>query len=153
MPFQKRNQFGRGRPKGSRNKLLALLDKRRDKALPKAMEHAATLAEGGDWPAIHFLLTHGYPAQRDRPVEVEVEPLEKPADVVKAGELILTAMLAGRITPQEAAAVLANVTSHRNNIQFNVHEVRLKEIEDMLHIRKQGDTDGHGQSADVRPSH
>ncbi len=132
MPFPKGWKGGPGRPKGSRNKFYAALDKMRDEALTTALSHAAEKAKAGDWPAIQFLLSHGYPAQKERPIELEVGPLAKPADLVQAGAALLQAMTQGEITPGEATAAMANFGQQRDNIVANVHEERLQAIEDML---------------------
>ena len=132
MPFKKDNPGGPGRPKGSRNRLYAALDDLRDKALKDALDHVVEKAKLGEWPAVHFLLSHGYPAQKERPIELDVGPLAKPADLVQAGAALLQAMTEGSITPGEATAAMANFSQQRDNIVANEHEARLREIEDML---------------------
>ena len=132
MTFRKGDPGGPGRPKGSRNKLYKALDKIRDEALTSALSHAAEKAKAGDWPAIQFLLSHGYPAQKERPIELEVGPLTGPADLVQAGAALLQSMTQGEITLGEATAAMANFGQQRDNIVANVHEGRLRAIEDML---------------------
>ncbi len=137
MPFKKDNPGGPGRPRGSRNKLYAALDKMRDEALTDALRHVADKAKTGDWPAAQFLLSHGYPAQKERPIELAVGRLAKPADLVQAGADVLQAMTDGTITPGEATAAMANLGQQRDNIVANEHEERLTTIEGML--RKEAD--------------
>jgi Family of unknown function (DUF5681) len=83
MQFQK-GQSGNpaGRPRGSRNRttilMQALLADRAEAIGRKVIQ----LAEDGDMAAIRLCMDRLAPAPKDEPVDIELPPLEKPADSV-----------------------------------------------------------------------
>lgn len=105
-PFAQGNP---GRPLGSQNRSTrfyqALFDGEEEDLLRKAIE----LAKAGDVPMLKFLLARLLP--RERPVKLELPPMDYADDAVDAFGSIAAAVSQGQISPSEGAA-LATLINH-----------------------------------------
>ena len=117
-PFKAGNQFGKGRPVGSRNNatiaMEALLDGEGDAIMRKVVE----LAKAGNETALRLCMDRLIPPRRERLVQVtlpsDITTAEGTAGVLAA---VLQAAAQGEITPGEAVQL------------SNVLDVRRKAIE------------------------
>ena len=120
-PFAKGNP---GRKPGSKNKTTVightLLKEAEEKLLQKAIE----MAEGGDGPMLKFLLDRLLP--KERCIELSAND---GCDWVERCEAILEAVCAGRIAPNEAAALASLVASYVRIVEFAELDERLQAIE------------------------
>jgi hypothetical protein len=127
-PFAKGNP---GRKAGSKNKTTvighALLKEAEEKLLQKAIE----MAEGGDGPMLKFLLDRLLP--KERCIELSAND---GCDSVERCEAILEAVCAGRIAPNEAAALASLVASYVRTVEFAEVDERLQAIEKGLQSLK-----------------
>jgi hypothetical protein len=128
-PFEPGNKFGRGRPKGSRNrrtlKAQALFDEYQEPVIKKCIAKALE----GDPRAMALCVERILPPQRDIPVRVKMKKLETRKDVESATQQVLEDMAKGKLTPQEAErpyGLLANLRDYRENEQM---ESRIAAIE------------------------
>ncbi len=105
-PFAKGNG---GRKLGSRNRasLLAdaLLDGKEEELVRKGLE----LAKAGDTQMLKFFLDKILP--KDRPVKIELPPIESRRNLTAAYAAIVRAVGAAEITPSEGSAVAALLAS------------------------------------------
>jgi hypothetical protein len=128
-PFEPGNKFGRGRPKGSRNrrtlKAQALFDEYQEPVIKKCIAKALE----GDPRAMTLCVERILPPQRDIPVRVKMKKLGTRKDVDSAAQQVLEDMGKGKLTPQEAErphGLLANLRDYRENEEM---ESRIAAIE------------------------
>ncbi len=140
--FQKGNPGGPGRPKGSRNRALAWFDTIGAKGTEQAIRALTEKAGNGDTHAAAILLARTWARRRGRPVEFELPPLEKPADLVQAQAALVAAVSRGELTPQEAGDVSALLENQRRAIETHQLEDRIRTLEDGV----QEDTAAHSWS-------
>lgn len=113
-PF-KRGQSGnpKGRPRGARNRATvaaeALLEGEAEALTRKAVE----LALAGDVTALRLCMERLVPPRKDRPVCLDLPPINGPEDAQRAVNVVLGAVAAGRLTPSEAAALCGLVDAAR----------------------------------------
>jgi hypothetical protein len=119
-----------GRPKGARHKYLvaieALLDGEAEGLTRKAIE----LALAGDTTALRLCLERILPTRKDRPVQLELPPIEGVQDLTKATAAILEAVAAGELTPAEAGEVAKLVEGYRKAIETADLEERVRRLEE-----------------------
>ena len=118
-----------GKPKGTRHKatqaIQALLDGEGEALTRKAIE----LALAGDATALRLCLDRLLPALRERPIAVELPPLNSGQDAVAASAALLAAVSVGEIAPGEAREVGTLLELHLKAVAQHELEVRLAELE------------------------
>jgi hypothetical protein len=119
-----------GRPKGARHKYLlaveALLDGEAEGLTRKAIE----LALAGDTTALRLCLERILPTRKDRPVQLELPPVEGVQDLTKATAALLEAVAAGELTPAEAGELAKLIEGHRKAIEMADLEARVRRLEE-----------------------
>ena len=129
-PFQP-GQSGnpKGRPRGARNKATlaveALLDGEAEALTRKAVE----LALSGDVTALRLCLERLMPPRRDRPVMVDLPPLETASDVVGASAALVRAAVSGEVTPSEATQLARLIEVHVHAIETHELQERIARLE------------------------
>ena len=119
----------KGRTRGSRNKATeaaALLLAGEAEALTRK---AVELALEGDTTALRLCLERIYPAPKDRPVAVDLPPVETAADLPRATAALLAAVARGAITPQEGNALAAIVAAHGKAVDVAEIDARITALE------------------------
>jgi hypothetical protein len=105
-----------GRPKGARNKATiaaeALLEGQAEALTQKAIQ----LAMAGDVTALRLCVERLVPPRKDRPITLELPPIESAADVADAMAAVLRGVAEGRITPSEAIAVTGLIEIARGTV-------------------------------------
>jgi hypothetical protein len=119
-----------GRPKGARHKYLlaveALLDGEAEGLTRKAIE----LALAGDTTALRLCLERILPTRKDRPVQLELPPVEGVQDFAKATMALIGAVAAAELTPAEAGEVAKLIEGHRKAIEMADLEARVRRLEE-----------------------
>ena len=119
----------KGRPRGCRHRATvaaeALLDGEAEGLTRKAIE----LALAGDTTALRLCLERILPPRKDRPVQLELPPIEGVQDLARATMVLLGAVAAGELTPAEAGEVAKLVEAHRRTIETVELEERLRRLE------------------------
>ena len=119
-----------GRPKGSRNRsslaLEAILEGEAEALTRKAIEQALA----GDGPAMKLCLDRLLSPRRDRSVSFDLPPINSAADLPRATEALLRAVVSGDITPSEAADIGKAVSAHIEAITAADIAARLARIEE-----------------------
>lgn len=115
-PFEPGSKFGRGRPKGSRNKRTleaqALFDEYKEPIIKKCIAKALE----GDSRAISLCIERILPPQRDAVVRLRLKELQKLKDIELATQRLVEDLGRGKITPQEAEriyGILADIRKYR----------------------------------------
>lgn len=118
-----------GRPKGARNKttmaIEALLEGEAEELTRKAIE----MAKEGDGPALRMCLDRLAPPRKNAPVCFDLPPIKGVADAVEASSALLSAVAGGDVTPDEAARIMALLTSHKVLVETGEFERRLEALE------------------------
>ena len=128
-PFPKGNKMGRGRPRGSRNKVRTesreMLANYSRSLLRKAVRDA--LKEGG--PVLRQLVTYVLGPPKANPVVIGKIRTETAADVSKASQTIVRKAAEGEITAAEGQDLAALLELRRRAIETEDHDKRLRELE------------------------
>lgn len=129
--FAAGNRLG-GNKAGSRHRVTraieALLEGQHEVLTAKAVE----LALEGDTTALRLCLDRLAPPKKDSPLSLDFPPVRSAKDAVDASSLVLGAVSAGEISPDEAGRVMALLSAHRSIVESGDHELRLKELEARL---------------------
>jgi hypothetical protein len=125
------NQLG-GNKAGSRHRVTraieALLEGQHEVLTAKAVE----LALGGDTTALRLCLDRLAPPKKDSPLSLDLPPVRSAKDAVDASCMVLAAVSAGEITPDEAGRVMALLSTHNAIVEAGDHELRIAELETRL---------------------
>ena len=118
-----------GRPKGALNKATlatqALLDGEAEALTRKVVE----LAKDGNPVALRLCLERLLPPRKDRPVTIDLPPLEGAQDLPQALKAILEAVARGEITPGEGHTLTAMLDAYRKGLETTDHEARITALE------------------------
>jgi hypothetical protein len=132
MPrFEKGNSFGEGRQKGSRNKATLLLDEIGSDGAADLIQMVKGKAADGDLRAAAILLARLWPSGRDRPVALDLPPIETALDISRAHAAVVAQLAAGEITPDEANRVSDVLENQRRIFETSDLEKRLQAVEAM----------------------
>ena len=127
-PFPPGNHFGKGRPKGSRNKktLLAqeILDSRGEAVLSRAFD----MAEKGDPQLIRTLLPYIMKSKETTP-RLSPLPMGTTSELVQSSESVLSKVALGEISMDDAAKLLAMLEQRRKILEAESFERRLRTLE------------------------
>lgn len=124
----------KGRPKGARNKATlaaeALMDGDAEAITGKAVE----LAKAGDMTAIRLCLERILPPRKCRPLKVSLTKIEGSEDILKAVNSVLLAVSSGKITPDEADALLRTVEAARKAMETEELHRELNDLQTRLDL-------------------
>lgn len=127
--FAAGNKFGRGRPKGSRNKASLAVDALLEGEAEALTQKAIDGALEGDMTALRLCLERLCPPRKDRPVSFDLPPIDAPADAVTAMSALLAAVAEGTVTPGEAQTISTVIEAHRRTLETEDIEQRLAALE------------------------
>ncbi|WP_333995074.1 DUF5681 domain-containing protein [Burkholderia orbicola] len=124
----KKGQSGNpaGKPRGTRDKRTAL----RELLQPHAADlvaKAVELAKAGDTTALRICIDRCIPAIKAKDAPVDLPDLT--GSLVEQGEAVMRAMAHGRITPDEANAVMQVISAQARIIEVDELEKRLAALE------------------------
>ena len=134
-PFSPGNTFGRGRPKGSRNKAKAPGQQLLDQYSESLTRKCIAMALQGDQRALRICMERINPARQDACVQLSLPSIRTAQDVEKAADTVTQAIRRGKITPLEAGKMMSILESRSRileNVQF---ESRLEKLEENLAAR------------------
>src|SRR5262249_35637712 len=120
----------KGRPKGSRNRASLIAEQLLDGEVETLTRTIIKKASDGDMSALRFCMERLVPAVRERRVTFELpSKIETAKDAAKASSAILTECADGNLSPNEAAAVMALISSHVRVLEATEIEDRVAELE------------------------
>ena len=128
-PFEPGNKFGRGRPKGSRNKKTVVAQQLLDSHAESLVRKCLVLALQGDLKAMQLCIERILPVRRDAPVHIGQLLLRTAADISKAIETVTQKVASGRITPTEGQGVARLLDSCRHALETENLEQRVRALE------------------------
>jgi hypothetical protein len=128
-PFQHGNQFGKGRPRGSRNKTTetaqVLLNSHAEPVIRKAL----LMALRGDSTIVRALLDRVVPVRREMPVAIGALPTRTLSDIAKASERVLSKSATGEITLGQAIGFTDLLEKRRKMIETEELAQRISALE------------------------
>jgi hypothetical protein len=129
-PFEPgRSGNPRGKPKGTRNQVLLALDQIGAESAEAILQKAVEQAKNGNPRAMKLILSRVWPAQKGRPVMVDLPPISAPGDLVAALAAIAQAVAGGSITPDEGAQVAAILEMQRRAVDTAELAARVEALE------------------------
>ena len=126
-PFAKGNG---GRKLGSRNRATLLADALLEGEQEELVRKGIELAKAGDPQMLKFFLDRILP--KERPVKIDLPPIEHRRDLIAAYAAIAQAVGAGELAPGEGSAVAALLASIAKFIDDAEVEARLCSLEKEL---------------------
>lgn len=127
-PFEPGNQFGRGRPRGSKNKRTVAQATLEQFAEPLIKKSVAQALEG-DASMLRFLADRLLPASGERAVRMKIPSLDQIQGVEQIQQKIIEQVTSGKITASDAEKLHAMLQNHRDNIENRETQSRLAEVE------------------------
>ena len=106
-PFEPGNKFGRGRPRGSRNKKTLLIQGLLDEYAPSLIRKALVLAMGGDGTVLRVFLDRLLPRPQDSPVKMGRLPMNTAEELLESHETVMKKLASGALTPIQARQIVA----------------------------------------------
>jgi hypothetical protein len=136
MTFEKGHPGGPGRPRGSRNQINVLLDQLAADNIEEIMGKLIEAARAGNRQAQRDVLKRLWTVPKGRPVEVDLPPIEEPADLVKAHAAVVAAVATGEITAEEASGLSAVLEGQRRAFELAGQQVLVVQLEEQLRRAK-----------------
>jgi Family of unknown function (DUF5681) len=121
-----------GRPKGARNRSTLALETLLDGQAEALTQKAIDLALAGDMAALRLCLDRILPARKDRPVSIEMLPINNAEDARAASAALLGAVSSGNLTPSEASEVGKLIDAYVKTIELTEVLARLDKLEKRL---------------------
>jgi hypothetical protein len=104
-PFEPGNKFGRGRPRGSRNKKAIALQQLLDEYLPALMRKTIAMALQGDVSLLRMLLDRKLPKAHGSPLKIGRLPSATIEEVAHSHQTVINEVTSGNLTPVEALQI------------------------------------------------
>jgi hypothetical protein len=128
-PFQAGNTFGRGRPRGSRNKLSSVAKEMLVTYGDSLMRKAIADALQGDVATRRLLITRLLNAGSVPNRKLKNLPIRTAAEIVTVSEAMVHEVTAGQLTPDEGQKISHILDSHRKAIETANLEKRIAQLE------------------------
>jgi hypothetical protein len=127
--FQPGNKFGRGRPKGSRNKSTSAAQRLLEENGEPIMRQCIVSALRGDKSARRLCMERLVPVRREPLVKLKLRTITTATDVADAINEVLHAIGRGKLAPAEGQDIVSIVGERRKAIDTEEHEARLQAVE------------------------
>jgi hypothetical protein len=128
-PFPPGNHFGRGRPKGSRNRKTGLAEALLDSHAEALVTQALALAEKGDAPVLRILLGHILPRRQEPLPKMGPLPMGTAEELAQASETVLKQVISGQIHVRDAKLMADLLEQRRLILETENLEKRLRAME------------------------
>ena len=116
-PFEPGNKFGRGRPRGSRNKTTMLAQELLSSHAVPIVRKVILMALQGDMKAMQLCMDRTLPVLRELPIKLGALPMRTLADLSKTSEKVCKKVAAGQLTTAQGHAVFELIEHHRRVIE------------------------------------
>jgi len=128
-PFQPGNTFGRGRPKGSRNKTSKKLQEMLERYVDPLGQKLLSMALKGDPWAMRLVMERLSPARRDGYVQIRLPGAQTVGQIAASNERVLQGVARGEITPTEGESICRILEEQRRSIETVELAVRIEKLE------------------------
>lgn len=119
----------KGKPKGVRHTATQISYALLEGNLQEVLETVMGRAKNGDMTACRMILDKVLPNTKDRPVTIDLPPINDLSGVGIAQAQILQAVAAGDITPNEGERMAAIIEARRRSIETIDLEARISRLE------------------------
>lgn len=136
-PFEPGNTFGRGRPRGSRNRKTEQAQRLFEANSPAIMALAINQCRE-DPQTLRMLARYIVPRQRDLPVKIGRMPMNTLDDLDRASEVTIKKATSGKISLSEALDISTLIESRRSVLVARDLERRLSAVENAVGPSNQG---------------
>ena len=131
-PFQPGNTLGRGRPKGSRNKVTLAAQRLLDEHAESLTRKCIAAALRGDMKAMALCFPYLLSASRLTATKLKLPPIETANDIATALDAVLRAVATGKRTAADGQVLASLLEGRRRVIEDRDIAVRLLELERRL---------------------
>lgn len=128
-PFAPGNRYGRGRPKGSRNKSTQLCTELLAENAQLLTRKCIVMAAQGDRVALRLCMDRLLPLRRAQPVSFRMPRVQTAADIAVASETVLQQVAGGSLTPDEGQQITGMLELRRRALESAEFERRLEVLE------------------------
>jgi hypothetical protein len=120
-----------GKPPGTRSRANQIVERLflEEGDLETIARKVVDAAKAGEQWAIQAILTRVAPPRKSAPVKLDLPKIAGAPDLVAAMAVVIEAVAAGEIDPEEATAVAALLETKRRTIETAEHEARLAALE------------------------
>jgi hypothetical protein len=129
-PFQPGNTFGRGRPKGSKNKTTKKMKELLEKFSEGILQKCMAMALKGDRMAMKLCMERLFPARRDGYVQMPLPRTNTVPEIAASNGKVVQAIARGQITPTEGESISRILEEQRRMVESADWEARLKALEE-----------------------
>ncbi len=150
-PFPPGNRFGRGRPKGSRNKRSAQAQEILDQYAEPLIKKCIAKALEGDTRALGLCMERLVPALREPGVRLKIPRLNQLQDVNLARQRVLQAIASGNITPLEGETISTVLENYGKTIEGQEMNERITQLETQLREQQQREKERKLRDDRIRP--
>jgi len=118
-----------GKPRGSRHRVTRAVEELLEGEAEGLTRAAIEKALAGDTVALRLCLDRIAPPRKGVPIAIDLPRVRSAEDAVAASAALLEAVTAGEVSPDEAAAVVGLLVSHKAIIETGDLEKRISELE------------------------
>jgi hypothetical protein len=120
-PFQPGNRYGRGRPRGSRNKATGLCQKTLESHAENLAKKCVMMAYQGNTTAMRLCMERVIPARRQPTLRFKLPRTKTIDDLAAASQAVIDGVAGGDLTPAEGQA-LTEMLERRRVIENQVQQ-------------------------------
>jgi hypothetical protein len=130
-PFAPGNKYGRGRPRGSRNRATLALQDMLGEHAEALVKKCVVLALQGDTTALRLCMERLLPPRKQCPVQFKLPPITTVAELAQAQATMLESLSRGQLTPAEAESIGNLFENRRRMIETEDLARRLQAVEQL----------------------
>jgi hypothetical protein len=128
-PFEAGNKFGRGRPRGSRNKKTLALYQILDEYLPALMRKGIAMALQGDGSLLRMLLDRKLPKACGAPIKLQRLPSRTIEEISQSHQTVIREVTSGNLTPAQGLQLDSLLETSRKVIETEDVVKRIEALE------------------------
>jgi hypothetical protein len=138
-----------GRPAGSRNKSTVVLEQMLEGERERIMRKLIDLALDSDVTAIRLCMDRLLPPRKDRPVQLDLPPIQTMEQVSIAMGRVFQAIAEGQITPGEGETLVKLLAVQKEVIATAELEPRMEKLEEKKIAEQLVEQVHNGQLAEI----
>jgi hypothetical protein len=131
-PFGPGNKFGRGRPRGSKNKCSGKAQQLLDEYAEPLIRKALALGIQGDKQILRLLAPYLLRKPEDRPVQTGPLAVGTAEELSKTSENILKRVTSGKLSLADAQSMSILIENRRRSLETEEFEMRMRALEKIL---------------------